>query len=157
MNRRILKFAEDETGAAAVEAAIVMPVLLFLAFGTIEFSNAYWDHQLISTGVRDAARYLARVNDPTDGAAQARAQNIAVHGNASGTGPLRVTGFTTVTVAPVPIGNAARTYRGPNPIYIVTVSTTTTYQQFGMLTALGLTPPTFTISHSERSIPEYLP
>ncbi len=154
MSRWIEKFLKDANGAAAVEAAIVMPVILALAFGTIEFSNAFWDHQLISTGVRDAARYLARVNDPNDGTAQSRAQNIAVYGNASGTGPLRVTGFTTVTVDPVPIGNAARTYRGPDPIYIVTVTASVLYQQFGMLTALGLTPPTFTISHSERSIRE---
>lgn len=149
----------DEAGAAVVEAAIVTPVLVTLAFGTIEFSNVFWDHQQISTGVRDAARYLARVEDPTDGTAQTRAKEIAVYGNATGTGTPRVNGFTTggVTVGTATIANAAGTYRGPNPITIVTVTATVTYLQLGMLSALGLTPPTITISHSERSMPEYLP
>ncbi len=150
-------FAKDDSGAAAVEAAIVTPVLVSLAFGAIEFSNLFWDHQQISTAVRDAARYLARVADPTDAAAQSRAKEIAVYGEVAGT-KLRVTGFTTgdVDADAAAIDNSAKAYRGPDTLYIVTVTATVDYANldFGMLSFFGLTPPTFTISHSERSVRE---
>ncbi len=157
----LIQALRDETGAAAVEAVIVTPVLLSLAFGTIAFSNLFWDHQQISTGVRDAARYLARVQDPNVVAAWDRAKNIAVYGDAGGTMPARVAGFTLDQVANPDVesfDNSGDTYRGPDTLYIVTVTATVDYQDFspfgGMLTALGLTPPIFAISHSERWIGE---
>jgi Flp pilus assembly protein TadG len=147
---------KDEAGAAAVEAAIVTPVLLTLAFGGIEFSNLFYDHQQISMGVRDAARYLARVDDPTDGTAQDNAKEIAVYGEVDGSTP-RVDGWKTgdVSVSTLAIDNSAATYGGLASFYVVTVTTTTAYSQIGLLSGLGLTPPTFTISHSERSNPDY--
>jgi hypothetical protein len=39
-----------------VEVAIVAPLLMLLVFGIIEFSLAYFDHQSINQGVREAAR-----------------------------------------------------------------------------------------------------
>ena len=54
----------DSEGTALVEATIVIPVLLVLLFGVFEFSALFWRQQLISTGVRDAARYLSRSLNP---------------------------------------------------------------------------------------------
>lgn len=153
MARSLVRFHNDDTGTAALEAAIVIPALMVLGLGAVEFSNAFYDHQLISMGVRDAARYLARVPQPDDTAAQANAKDIAVYGGVGDSKP-RVAGWSTgdVTVSSTAIDNTDGTYRGSATIYIVTVSTTLTYPQIGLLKGLGLTPPAFTITHSERAI-----
>lgn len=44
-------------GAAAVEFALVLPLLLLLLFGIIEFSIALYDKALITNASREAARY----------------------------------------------------------------------------------------------------
>lgn len=52
----------DTDGTALVEGAIVVPMLMSLLFGVYEFSFLFYQQQLITTGARDAARYLARYN-----------------------------------------------------------------------------------------------
>jgi hypothetical protein len=47
---------DGERGATLVEMAIVLPLLLLLVFGIIEFGLAWFDNQSISQGVREAAR-----------------------------------------------------------------------------------------------------
>ncbi|MBP9713726.1 MAG: pilus assembly protein [Sterolibacterium sp.] len=44
-------------GVAAVEFALVLPLLLLLLFGIIEFSIALYDKALITNASREAARY----------------------------------------------------------------------------------------------------
>jgi len=52
---------EDDSGAALVEFALVVPLLL-LIFGTvIEGSRMMKSYQSVTSGVRDATRFLARV------------------------------------------------------------------------------------------------
>src|SRR5579872_7096554 len=58
--RHLLGFWRDEGGTAVVEGAVVIPVLMTLMFGTYEFAWYFYQQQLITTGVHDAARYLAR-------------------------------------------------------------------------------------------------
>lgn len=45
-----------ETGIAAVEFALVLPVLLTLVFGAIEFSIALYDKSVITNASREGAR-----------------------------------------------------------------------------------------------------
>lgn len=53
--------ARDTRGAALVEFALALPILL-LVFGVIvEGTRMMWSYQSAITGVRDATRYLARV------------------------------------------------------------------------------------------------
>ena len=49
----------DEGGAAAVEFALVLPVLMLLVMGIIEFSQAYNAKELLQYAVREGARDLA--------------------------------------------------------------------------------------------------
>jgi len=146
----------EQSGTAAVEAAVALPVLLVLASGVFEFSNAVFDHQEITTGIRDAARYLARVQDPADGTSQTYAKNLAVNGVIiGGTARVRGWGNVTITITHVAnplLANGERTYRGPDPLSIVRVWTAYPYQQIGLLGAFGLPSPTFSVSHSERAI-----
>jgi Flp pilus assembly protein TadG len=159
LGRALRKLIGEETGVAAVEAALVVPVLVLFGFGVLEFSNGFFDHQQVTTGVRDAARYLARVSDPTDATSQGYAKNLAVSGAIAG-GKARVAGWTVANVT-IAIANVANpinpatgelTYRGANPLKIVTVSTSFPYRQMGFLTAFGLATPPLTVAHSERWI-----
>lgn len=49
----------QEHGAAAVEFALVLPLLLLLIFGMVDFSRAYNAHISLSGAAREGARVLA--------------------------------------------------------------------------------------------------
>jgi hypothetical protein len=148
----------DRRGAALVEFTVVLPFLVFLGLGAFEFGNALYGHHVITTGLRDAARYLARRDDPT--ASETAAKELAVYGEIGGT-TSRVSwwnvGDVSVTLAtianPVDPDTGLRTYRGPDPIRVVRVATTATYPGLGLLGVLGLGP-TLPINtfHEERVI-----
>ncbi len=46
----------DDSGAAAVEAALIIPLVLLLTFGIIEFATLLRDYNAVSNLVRDASR-----------------------------------------------------------------------------------------------------
>ena len=52
---KLAKFKNDR-GAAAVEFAIVLPLLLFVVFGIIEFSIVFYDKAMITNASREGAR-----------------------------------------------------------------------------------------------------
>jgi Flp pilus assembly protein TadG len=138
---------------------VLTPVLFVLLFGVYEFSWYFYRQHVISTGVRDAARYLARtsVNDPClSSANQTVAKNIATLAN----GSARVAGWnaSNVSIACTPITKFACGANtpcvlnsGPN-VYIVTVSTTYTPATLGFFEFLGFTAPSIAVSHQERAI-----
>jgi hypothetical protein len=47
--------------SALVEFAISLPLILIVSFGTIDSMRLFWTYQAAVEGVRDAARYVARV------------------------------------------------------------------------------------------------
>ena len=146
----------DTDGSALVEATIIIPVMLVLVFGVLEFSALFWQQQLVSAGVRDAARYLSRSTDPSSPAAESAAENLAVSGSTSGGMP-RAPGWgpSDVSVSFKSIENNAGangrgSYRGPEVIRVVTVSTSYKHPSLGFLDYLGLPNIIVHISHSER-------
>jgi Flp pilus assembly protein TadG len=66
---------ESERGAAAVEFAILLPLLLMLVLGTIEFGRAYNAQITLTNAARDGVRVMAIGNDPTG--AKTAAKNAA--------------------------------------------------------------------------------
>jgi len=56
----------NDRGAAAVEFALVIPVLLLIVFGIIEFSRLYNEQISLSNAARSAARVMAIGNDQAD-------------------------------------------------------------------------------------------
>ncbi|CCQ45340.1 tadE-like family protein [Pseudarthrobacter siccitolerans] len=66
---------ESERGAAAVEFAILLPLLLMLVLGTIEFGRAYNAQITLTNAARDGVRVMAIGNDPAG--AKTAAQNAA--------------------------------------------------------------------------------
>ena len=59
---------ENQSGASAVEFAIVLPILVLLVFGIIEFSVALYDKAMITNASREGARagIVFRVPPVTD-------------------------------------------------------------------------------------------
>lgn len=54
--RRIKYTFADQTGASAVEFAIILPLLVLFVFGIIEFSIMFYDKAVITNASREAAR-----------------------------------------------------------------------------------------------------
>ena len=74
---RIRKFASSEHGAAMVEFAIVLPVLLLIVFGIVDFGRALFTLNNLTAAVREGAR-LASTQispDPTMSASKTAVQN----------------------------------------------------------------------------------
>lgn len=109
MGNRIRLFLTDQIGAAAAEMALILPLVMVLLFAT--FEGAYYmicEHQVV-TGVRNAARYAARLDfsqytcPSTFTGNEATVKNLARTGQLVG-GTARVQGWgsvatdTTVTV-----------------------------------------------------------
>src|SRR5262249_21726813 len=130
-----------------------------------EFGAFFYQYQMVEAGIRDAARYLARVSDPTTSttpcaaavltANETAAKNIAVTGVTSG-GTNRVSWFNTsdVSVSYPTVANPNNAlYRGPDPITIVQVSASPSYPGAGFLGFLGLgSALAVNLSHQERCI-----
>lgn len=49
----------SETGASAVELALVLPLVLVLMFGTVQYSLYFWGRQTAAASAREAARRMA--------------------------------------------------------------------------------------------------
>ena len=54
----------DSEGIAALEFALILPFLLALIFGIIEFSFLMYDKQVITNASREGARYGIVLSDP---------------------------------------------------------------------------------------------
>lgn len=158
------ELARDEDGTSLVETTIAMPFLLVIGLGLFEFGNLLYNHHLVSTGVRDAARYAARFADPTS--REDEAKRLAVTGRIDLEGAPRVpwwdVGDVDMTVtqidnSPDPI-TGERPYRGGAEIRVVRVETTVSYgsaEGLGVLGFLGLGDAiTFTLAHEQRGIGE---
>ena len=61
MTLLLRQLARCSRGAAAAEMALVLPILLILLFGSVEAGTMFMSHHAIEKGVRDGARYAARV------------------------------------------------------------------------------------------------
>lgn len=60
MSKRISSLILCRSGSAAVEMALVTPLLLTLMFGSFELGNYFLDNHVIAKAVRDGARFAAR-------------------------------------------------------------------------------------------------
>lgn len=67
---------KSQRGAVAVEFAIVLPVLLTLVLGIMEFGRAYNAQISLTNAAREGVRVMAISNDPA--AAKAATMNAAV-------------------------------------------------------------------------------
>lgn len=154
----------DSEGSALVEGAVIVPLLIVLLLGVYEFSWFFYQQHVISSGLRDAARYLARSHDfcgsgPANWAAvEESAKNLAVRGSITD-GFSRVKGWTPVMVTlrchqidNLPPASGLAAYRGGSVVYVITASTQFIEPSLGFFGLLGLPLPVISVAHSERVI-----
>ena len=90
--RWLKSLCRSDRGTALIESAIVLPVFMLLVGGIFEFGYFFYQQQLMTIGVRDAARYLALTSNPNSATNQFGAINLAVYGLINGGVTPRVTG-----------------------------------------------------------------
>src|ERR1700735_2394125 len=159
-------FWRDEEGSALVEATIVMPLLLSLFLGVFEFSWFFYNQQLVVSGLRDAARYMTRIeltNGNRDPCAQKDqygglytddAANIATTAQPSAGGAVRVSGWSPADVTISCVSSAALEdgdyADGSAGMTIIDVAPGFAGPSFGLFASLGLKSPMLSFSHQER-------
>lgn len=67
----------SERGAAAVEFALVVPLLLLLMLGIVEFGRAFFIQSTLSGAAREGVRIMALSTNPASAQADAKAATIA--------------------------------------------------------------------------------
>lgn len=65
------RFARDSSGIAAVEFALVAPVLLMLVFGAIEIGRVLYEQQTLEEAARETARWATMHGSKSDSPATA--------------------------------------------------------------------------------------
>ncbi|WP_409333112.1 TadE/TadG family type IV pilus assembly protein [Trujillonella humicola] len=100
MRRRL----RDERGASVVEFALILPILLFLLLGIVEFGRGFQVSGTLSAAAREGVRVMALQNDPA--AARAAARSAA-----SSLDPALTNAQIRITPATCPTGTGTTTVR----------------------------------------------
>ncbi|RWC48717.1 MAG: pilus assembly protein [Mesorhizobium sp.] len=174
--RHLDRFRRDHRGAVLVEMTLITPLMLFLSAGVFEFGNLIHDKLLMEAGLSDAARFGARCNSQlytqysgfTAINCSDVAANIAVFGNAAGSGDARINGWKKLETPPNPSNNVTvntatschdaveagvTKYRSTTPqVCIVRAVGNYPYTGVGMLSFIGIGPITLHGTHEERLI-----
>jgi Flp pilus assembly protein TadG len=85
-----MKRYRSQTGAALLEAAITLPIVLLVCVGIFEFGRAYQTWQVLTNAAREGAR-LAVINGSTDADVTARVRDYMQAGSLSNYGTATVT------------------------------------------------------------------
>jgi Flp pilus assembly protein TadG len=98
-------------GVATVEAAIALPILLFLMLASVELSRGFVQYTVLADTVRNGARHLAgsamlgtTQKVTITGALITETRNLVVYGNEAGTGSPRLPGLTPAQISVVDAG-----------------------------------------------------
>lgn len=155
-------FFREKSGSAAVEMALVTPLLMILMFGSFELGNYYLDNHVVVKAVRDGARYASRqaftkftCPSTVDATVAGNIRNVTRIGNIAGTGTPRLPSWTdgTITVSVRCVSNTANTYSGiyddfPN-VMIVKVNATVPYAS--LFKVIGFNSATININASSEA------
>ena len=83
--RRYLRLRRDKRGAIAIEFALILPILLIILFGIVEFGAIMFTRHVMFYSAREAARaYVTGVVESTEEAVTL-AENLLSEGSATGT------------------------------------------------------------------------
>jgi Flp pilus assembly protein TadG len=172
MTGRVLAKAKelwsDSEGSVLVEATIVTPFLIILLLGVFEFSWYFYNQQLVVTGLRDAARYMSRIQ-LTEGNADPCAQRdlngvlytidaarIATTAQPGPGGPARIEGWNvsdvTIDCLSSPPLEGGAYADGSTSMKIIHVATSFPDPSLGLFSTLGLKAPLLSFIHQERFI-----
>lgn len=148
-------FIQNQKGAAGAEMALMVPLLIILMFGSFEMGHFFWSEHKVVKAVRDGSRFAARQpftkfacsqsgillgdgSNNLDTALIDNIKNLTRTGTVSGTGPVKIRGWTntqvTVTVSCPATAVSTGIYKGLTNAPRVTVAATVPYPSlFGAL------------------------
>lgn len=97
--RCLRAYRNSETGAAASEFVLALPMMLILLFGAMEAGNFFWSQQKLIQAVRDGSRFAARLNYnalcPTmTSTTEDEIKNLTRTGRLDGQAPSKLPGWT---------------------------------------------------------------
>ena len=154
------RLAACRRGVALFEFAITLPILLIIVAGGWELALGLWTYETLNKGVRDASRYLARVEDPLSPLSATMAQRLVLSGDIDLDQPARLDyNLVTVEVRTKSYPNTSgQIYRSPGggtePIEVVQVRADMIYA-VPLLGFMNIASPlTLTVMHQERYIGE---
>ena len=167
--RQVKRLRDDESGAPLAELALVIPMLLVMLFGMMEFANLLYQQQVITKGVQEAARLAARSPAITGGGicppnaaagsswatTTSQAKNLATHGVPSG-GSLILPNFDNANVTVSILCEASTGMYSSNPasgmIPVVRVQASIGARSLGFASFLSAGPITLQAEHREMGI-----
>jgi len=166
MIRRLCGLRSDSKGASLVELSLLMPIFLVLMGFIGEFSRAVYQFHVAEKGVKNAARYLARVSVPDVNscggalldAYKTNAANIAQRGSFDTSVEHKLNNWTQagdIIVSIDCVDNAPdgttnlRPYLGADKIPVITVSTSFEFNDIGLLSFIKMIDPS---KHSDDKI-----
>jgi len=131
--RQVLRLGRGQEGSAAVEFALILPILMLLSVGALDLGHMYYVDHLITNASREGARYAAKY---TGSAAEPTSAQISNYVRLpSG---LNYDGFSLDSLA------VSATYTGTFPNRIATVMVTADKNWWVLGSLLGLAPKTLT-------------
>jgi Flp pilus assembly protein TadG len=137
MKNALLSLSRSQSGSAAVEMALVTPLLVGLMFGAFELGYYFYNEHILVKSVRDAARFGARqialfspatcIAGPVTAAPAPTIDNVARYGKAIITvsDKPKILGWSTavtVTLSCPAIGSYSGIYKGKANVPVVTVT-----------------------------------
>ena len=106
--RRLRKLWRRDDGAALMEAAFVLPLLLFVSVAIIEFGRAFQTWQIVTNAAREGAR-VAVLPGMTDDAIRTRVQDYMNMGISSpGSATITIDRTTTVSIGGAATASASK-------------------------------------------------
>lgn len=155
-------FRKEKSGTALVEFSLLLPLLVSIFAGIVEFGNILQQYHVANKGVKSAARYMARVAG--DGSCpigngwttnEGDAKYLAQHGSFEATEPFLLSNWQNanqITITVTCIDNISGGFRGNEQIPTVTVSTSFDYADIGLLSFLPGNGVTITATHEQMYI-----
>ena len=100
-----MKRMRSEKGAALIEAAITVPIILLICVGIFEFGRAYQTMQVLTNAAREGAR-IAVITASTDAAVTARVRSYMQAGSLSNHATATITVVRNVTMTGADTGSS---------------------------------------------------
>ncbi len=147
------KYRRDERGSAAIEGAVLFPLLALIGFGVVDLSMLLRQTHAMEQGLVSSGGYLARAENPDQSNIQTNARNIAVYGTPSASGTERISGWTPsdVTLNIVPVANNGQ-YRGNDTLLVAKLSADHAYSGLGFIRLASGGKIRIRVEHEERLV-----
>ena len=106
--RRLRALVRRDDGAALIEAAFVLPMLLFVSIGIIEFGRAFQTWQIVTNAAREGAR-VAVLGGMSDDAVKTRVKDYLKMGiDSPSSAEITINRTTTVSLGGAATASASR-------------------------------------------------